>query len=41
MIALSGMSFDYVIEIAYIDNEEACDCGHMTCHMMRGHKSRL
>jgi len=27
-------SFDF-------DDEEACDCGHMTCHMMWGHRPRL
>ena len=25
----------------FIDDEEACDCGHMTYHMMWGHKPRL
>ena len=27
-------SFDF-------DDEEACDCGYMTCHMMWGHRHRL
>jgi len=24
-----------------LDNEEVCDCGHMTCHIMWGHKPRF
>ena len=25
----------------FLDDEEACDCSHMTCHMTLCHKPRL
>ena len=26
---------------SFIDDEEACDCGHMTYHIIWGHRPRL
>jgi len=31
-IFLNFLFFDFFF--LFIDNEEACDCSHMTCHMM-------
>ena len=33
--------FWYFFVFLFFDDEEACDCGHMTCHMMWGHRPRL
>ena len=35
------LTFFIIIYFSFIDDEEACDCGHMTYHMMWGHRPRL
>jgi len=31
----------FFLFLLLFDDEEACDCSHMTCHMMWGHRPRL
>jgi len=33
-IFLLSIFLDFIFLFLFIDDEEACDCGHMTCHMM-------
>ena len=34
-------SFEFSFLFMIFDDEEAHDCGHMTCHMMWDHKPKL
>ena len=33
------LDFIFILYFIFIDDEEACDCSHMTYHMMWGHKA--
>jgi len=35
-LILYFLSFDFLFLFLFMDNEEACDCSHMTYHMMWG-----